>query len=101
MKQPFETARAWGFRAKVGCREAAGVIETMRSCMKSRTRYVAECLNSVMEIGEVWAFRDRPKAVGERVYRVEIVRVDGPRKQGDLHVRFLDGDETGLQEWVA
>ncbi|MEV5711845.1 hypothetical protein [Actinoallomurus sp. NPDC052274] len=32
---------------------------------------------------------------------MEIVRVDGPRKQGDLHVRFLDGDEAGLQEWVA
>ena len=59
------------------------------------------CLNGVMEIGEVWAFRDRPKDVGESVHRVEIVRVDGPRKQGDLHIRFLDGGEAGLQEWVA
>jgi hypothetical protein len=54
-----------------------------------------------MEVGEVWAFRDEPKAVGESVHRVEIVRVDGPRKRGDVHVRFLEGAETGLQEWVA
>src|SRR4051794_39231715 len=54
-----------------------------------------------MDIGEVWAFRDRPKAVGDPVHRVEIVRTDGPREQGDLHVRFLDSDEAGLQEWVA
>ncbi|GGK81793.1 hypothetical protein Sme01_62800 [Sphaerisporangium melleum] len=54
-----------------------------------------------MDVGEVWAFRDQPKAVGEQVYRVEVVRNGGPRKRGDLHVRFLDGEEAGLQEWVA
>ncbi|GII02761.1 hypothetical protein Pta02_47690 [Planobispora takensis] len=54
-----------------------------------------------MEVGEVWAFRDQPKAVGTQVHQVKVVRIDGPRKQGDLHVRFLDGEEAGLQEWVA
>ncbi|MDP9848103.1 hypothetical protein [Streptosporangium lutulentum] len=54
-----------------------------------------------MDVGDVWGFRDQPKAVGGRVYQVEVVRVDGPRKHGDLHVRFLDGEEAGLQEWVA
>jgi hypothetical protein len=54
-----------------------------------------------MDVGEVWAFRDEPKAVGAPVHRVEVVRVDGPRKRGDVHVRFLDGEEAGLQEWVT
>src|SRR5882757_9695793 len=54
-----------------------------------------------MEIGEIWAFRDHPKAVGTPISRVEIIRMDGPRKQGDLHVRFHDGPETGMQEWVS
>lgn len=66
-----------------------------------KTYSVAGCVNGVMDVGEVWAFRDQPKAVGERVHRVEVVRVEGPRKHGDLHVRFLDGEEAGLQEWVA
>lgn len=54
-----------------------------------------------MDIGTVLAFRDRPKALGEPVHRVEVVRLDGPRRQGDAHVRFLDGAEAGLQEWVS
>ena len=54
-----------------------------------------------MEIGEHWMFRDRPKALGDPVHRVEVVRLDGPRRQGDAHVRFLDGPEAGLQEWVT
>jgi hypothetical protein len=59
------------------------------------------CLNTVMEIGEVWAFRDQPKAWGDPVHRVEVVRLTGPRRQGDAHIRFLDSDEAGLQEWVS
>lgn len=53
-----------------------------------------------MEIGEIWAYRASPKAVGTLLSRVEIVRVGGPRKNGMVHVRFLDGEEAGLQEWV-
>lgn len=54
-----------------------------------------------MDIGEIWAFRDQPKALGDPVHRVEIVRLTGPRRHGDVHIRFLDGEEAGLQEWVA
>jgi hypothetical protein len=56
---------------------------------------------SAMQIGEHRVFRDRPKALGEPVHRVEVVRLDGPRRQGDVHVRFMAGEEAGLQEWVA
>jgi len=59
------------------------------------------CLNTGMDIGEIWAFRDQPKTLGDPVHRVEIVRLTGPRRQGDVHIRFLDGEEAGLQEWVA
>lgn len=53
-----------------------------------------------VKIGQQWAFRDHPKTIGEPVHRVEVVRLDGPRREKDVHVRFLDGDEAGLQEWV-
>lgn len=53
-----------------------------------------------MEMGEHWAYRARPKELGGAVRRVEIVRVGGPGRSGWIHVRFLDGDDAGLQEWV-
>ncbi|MFE2426563.1 PE-PGRS family protein [Streptomyces sp. NPDC059373] len=53
-----------------------------------------------MEIGENWAYRARPKELGGDVRRVEVVRTGGPGKSGRVHVRFLEGDEAGLQEWV-
>ncbi|MBP2404173.1 PE-PGRS family protein [Streptomyces syringium] len=53
-----------------------------------------------MEIGEHWAYRARPKELGASVRRVEIVRVGGSGRSGWLHVRFLKGDDAGLQEWV-
>lgn len=54
-----------------------------------------------MEIGASWAYRARARDLGGPVSRVEIVRVGGPRSSGRVHVRFLEGEETGLQEWVA
>lgn len=57
-------------------------------------------LNRHMEIGENWAYRARPKELGAAVRRVEIVRVGGSGRSGSLHVRFLEGDDAGLQEWV-
>ncbi|MCZ0980485.1 PE-PGRS family protein [Streptomyces diastatochromogenes] len=53
-----------------------------------------------MELGQHWGFRARPKELGSMVRRVEIVRVGGRGRSGWLHVRFLEGDDTGLQEWV-
>jgi hypothetical protein len=54
-----------------------------------------------MEIGESWAYRARSKNWGSAVSQVEIVRVGGPRSSGRVHVRFLEGEAAGLQEWVA
>lgn len=51
-------------------------------------------------MGEHWAYRSRPKELGSAVRRVEVVRVGGRSRTGWLHVRFLDGDGAGLQEWV-
>ncbi|MEE1754213.1 PE-PGRS family protein [Streptomyces sp. SP18CS02] len=53
-----------------------------------------------MELGQHWGFRARPKELGSMVRRVEIVRVGGRGRSGWLHVRFLEGDDAGLQEWV-
>ncbi|WP_031510948.1 hypothetical protein [Streptomyces megasporus] len=54
-----------------------------------------------MEIGEHWAYRARPKELGSAVHHVEIVRVNGSGRTGRVHIRFLEGDEAGLQEWVS
>ncbi|MER5304984.1 PE-PGRS family protein [Streptomyces lasiicapitis] len=54
-----------------------------------------------METGEHWAYRAASKALGGEVRQVEIVRVRGSGRSGHVHVRFLDGDEAGLQEWVS
>ncbi|MGX1675202.1 hypothetical protein [Streptomyces sp. NPDC055400] len=54
-----------------------------------------------MEIGERWAYRALPKALGGAVRQVEIVRTGDSGRSGHVHVRFLDGDESGLQEWVS
>ncbi|MEV7864659.1 PE-PGRS family protein [Streptomyces sp. NPDC088124] len=54
-----------------------------------------------MEIGEHWAYRARPKDLGIPVRQVEVVRVGGPGRSGWIHVRFLEGDAAGLQEWVS
>lgn len=54
-----------------------------------------------MEIGEHWAYRARPKDLGSAVRQVEVVRVGGPGRSGWIHVRFLEGDAAGLQEWVG
>ncbi|MEU3259930.1 PE-PGRS family protein [Streptomyces albidoflavus] len=54
-----------------------------------------------MEIGEHWAYRARSKDLGSEVLHVEVVRVGGPGRSGWVHVRFLEGDAAGLQEWVS
>ncbi|WP_030056627.1 MULTISPECIES: hypothetical protein [Streptomyces] len=54
-----------------------------------------------MEIGERWAYRAQPNLLGGAVRQVEIVRVGGPRRTSQVHVRFLEGEDAGLQDWVA
>lgn len=55
--------------------------------------------NGVMDTGEVWAYRERPRALGEPVHRVEIVKHGN--RNGMIQVRRLDGDDAGLQEWAS
>jgi hypothetical protein len=54
--------------------------------------------NGVMEAGEIWAFRENPRALGEPVHRVEIVK--SRHNNGMIRVRRLDGEDAGLQEWA-
>ena len=54
-----------------------------------------------MEIGEHWAYRARSKELGSPVRQVEIVRVGGRGRSDWIHVRFLEGDDADLQEWVS
>lgn len=65
------------------------------------THPAARWLNGGMEIGEAWAYRTRPRAVGTPVCRVEVVRIGGLFKAGFVCVLFIDGPEAGLHEWVA
>ncbi|GAA4049145.1 hypothetical protein [Nonomuraea soli] len=52
-----------------------------------------------MEIGEEWAYRERPRALADPVHRVTIVKI---RDSDDsIRIRRLDGDDAGLQEWVS
>jgi hypothetical protein len=44
--------------------------------------------NGVMEAGEIWAFRENPRALGEPVHRVEIVK--SRHNNGMIRVRRLD-----------
>lgn len=54
-----------------------------------------------MEIGEVWAYREKPKTPGTPVSRVEVVQY-GPvdRRPRSVRVRWLEGEYRGLDEWV-
>jgi hypothetical protein len=54
--------------------------------------------NRVMDAGEIWAYRERPRSLGEPVHRVEIVKIG--HRDGMIRVRRLDGEDTGLQEWA-
>jgi hypothetical protein len=54
--------------------------------------------NGVMDTGEVWAYREHPRSLGEPVHRVEIVKVG--QRGGMIRVRRLDGEDAGLQEWA-
>ncbi|MEV1009818.1 PE-PGRS family protein [Streptomyces sp. NPDC049881] len=54
-----------------------------------------------MEIGEHWAYRARPRELGGAVRETEVVRVGCPGRSGSIHVRFLEGDAAGLQEWIS
>lgn len=54
-----------------------------------------------MEIGEIWAYRDGTDTRGGTLVRVEIVYLDHPRRPGCVHVRLLDGEDAGVQEWAS
>lgn len=52
-----------------------------------------------MQVGEVWAYREKPRDIGWPVLKVEIVQL-GPRGVQKLRVRFLEGEYPGLDLWV-
>jgi hypothetical protein len=51
------------------------------------------------EIGERWAYRDKPRTIGGEFRPVEVLQAGPGRKK--YRVRRLDGDYVGLDEWVS
>lgn len=49
-------------------------------------------------VGQRFAYRERPKTMGEPVTLVEVIKV-GPRGK-QARIRYLDGDYASLEEWV-
>jgi hypothetical protein len=53
-----------------------------------------------MDVGEAWAYRTDPRAVGAPVSRVEVVGFGSGPEAGSAYVRFFEGEEAGLHQWV-
>lgn len=53
-----------------------------------------------MNVGERWAYRGRPGALGAPVEQVEVTSAGIGTRAGTARVRFGDGPEAGRQEWV-
>lgn len=52
-----------------------------------------------MDAGEIWAYREHPRALGDPLHRVEIMKHGN--RNGMIRARRLDGQDAGLQEWVS
>ncbi|MDX3109908.1 hypothetical protein [Nonomuraea angiospora] len=52
-----------------------------------------------MNIGEIWAYRERPRTPGAPARRVEIVKIHPSRKKV-ARIRYLDGEDEDFAEWV-
>jgi hypothetical protein len=50
-------------------------------------------------VGEKWAYREKPYTVGNTLVPVEVLRL-GPPRSNKVRVRFLEGEENGLEIWV-
>jgi hypothetical protein len=53
-----------------------------------------------MQIGDAWAHRADPRALGAPVSRVEVVRIGGAVEPRLAYVRFTDEEEGGRHQWV-
>jgi hypothetical protein len=51
------------------------------------------------EVGTVWAYREKAFQPLTPIRQVEVVKLH-VRKRSTVRVRFLDGDDDGLEEWV-
>lgn len=54
----------------------------------------------IMNVGETWAYRDKPRTPGTPVRPVEVLQHGPPRSQR-VRVRWIDGEYDGLDEWVS
>ena len=51
------------------------------------------------EVGERWAYREHPRALGATFIPAEVLQ-RGPRRARKVRVRWCDGEYEGLDEWV-
>jgi hypothetical protein len=52
-----------------------------------------------MEVGEMWAYRERAYTLDCPVVKAEILQF-GPRRSGKIRIRLHDGEFSGLDMWV-
>lgn len=52
-----------------------------------------------MEVGEIWAYREKAYTEGYPVLPVEILQF-GPPRSNKVRVRFLDGEYPGIDQWI-
>ncbi len=55
--------------------------------------------DTALQIGDRWAYREKPNRHGHPVWQAEIIQF-GPPKTNKVRVRFLDGEYPGLDMWV-
>ncbi|MGA7270700.1 MAG: hypothetical protein WB239_06480 [Acidimicrobiia bacterium] len=54
-----------------------------------------------MQVGEIWAYRDKPRRPGAPVQAVEVLQDGPPRSPKRVRIRWVDGEYAGLDEWVS
>lgn len=53
-----------------------------------------------MEVGEIWAYRDKPRTPGTPVHAVEVLQEGPPRTPKRVRIRWVDGGYARLDEWI-
>ena len=52
------------------------------------------------EVGEHWAYREKPRTPGGELRPVEVLQI-GPPTSRKVRIRWLDGEFHGLDQWVS
>jgi hypothetical protein len=53
-----------------------------------------------MEVGEIWAYRDKPRTPGTPVQPVEVLQLGPPRSPKGVRIRWIEGEYAGLDSAI-